>query len=157
MADTKLPVGQSAKLKPGRREHVYAIVRIDAFHRPEVPIHKKVAVTKIMHDQADAEREVQRLNALHPDGQSYYFSQVTRLEPGPAPSWQAPASPDSKRLHMVSLVVSVDEKTPRPGSTTAAIADHERTVRRLPDFAAASSEPVELVGNRVVGRDLVRS
>lgn len=79
--------------------HVYAIVRVDAFQRSDTPIQQQIAVTKVMHDQAAAEREVEWPNSFKPVKQSYYFCQTTRLE-----STSAAAPAGTGRLGPQSIV-----------------------------------------------------
>jgi len=135
MANTKLPMRKQTRLKPGLREHVYAIIRVDAFHGPEVPIQSKVAVTKVMDDQAAADAEVSRLNGLQLDGSVYYFSQVTRLEKKRAAALTAQSSPGPLRISIDFLRAN-------------------RTEDERPPFAAASSSPVQFESVTVVGKNV---
>lgn len=58
----------------------YAVVRVDAFLGEDAPVERRVTVKKIVFGRERAEREVGRLNGLHPDGSVRYFSQYTRLD-----------------------------------------------------------------------------
>jgi hypothetical protein len=67
-----------------RRQHVYAVVRIDL---PDSESVDEIAgdpalwitVKEIVPTREEADKEVQRLNALNADKGCIYFSQVTRL------------------------------------------------------------------------------
>jgi hypothetical protein len=73
-------------MKPSKRyDHVFAILRVDAFQDPDVPVNEKVSVTKIVRDAETARREVDRLNGLQQSEDVYYFFQVTRMERTAAP------------------------------------------------------------------------
>jgi hypothetical protein len=63
-------------------EHVYAIVRYDAFQADSVAIENRVTVTRVVRDEATARAEVARLNHLNRDKGCKYFWQVTRLRAG---------------------------------------------------------------------------
>jgi hypothetical protein len=68
-------------MKPNSRfDHAFVILRIDCFQGSETPLEDKVTVTKILFDGDAAEKEVERLNSLHPDSRVRYFSQLARLE-----------------------------------------------------------------------------
>ena len=74
----------SNDLKPSKRyQHIYAIVRYEADADPDVPIEFRITVKKVVVDPRHADAEVRQLNDLNRDKNSYYFSQVTRLEDVP--------------------------------------------------------------------------
>jgi hypothetical protein len=73
-----------------RHEHVYAIIRVDQFQGSETLPQDMITVTRIVHDQACAEQEVERLNHLNADLGCTYFWQITRLEQ-PLPAAQLAA------------------------------------------------------------------
>jgi hypothetical protein len=91
------------KLKSGRSEHVFAIVRVDDFQKPEVSVDKRIAITKIVFDQESAEQEVKRLNDLSAGKRVHYFSQVTRLEKS---SVAAPATLISSGPHITTAMLA---------------------------------------------------
>lgn len=70
-----------------RKEHVYAVVRLDV---PDSGSVDEIAddpapwitVKEIVLTREEADTEVQRLNALNADKGCIYFSQVTQLFPG---------------------------------------------------------------------------
>jgi hypothetical protein len=55
----------------------YAIIRIDPFQDEEM---HRVTVKRVVWDEALADREVQRLNELKDDSESFYFWQYTRVD-----------------------------------------------------------------------------
>jgi len=59
-------------------EHAFAIVRLDDFMPRDTPLENCVSIKKIVGSVDEAEREVQRLNALHQPGVRYIY-QTTRL------------------------------------------------------------------------------
>lgn len=65
--------------KKAKHRHLYAIIRVDAFHDDQIPIHQKIAVKEIVTTELAAETEVERLNALNKEKGCYYFWQTTRL------------------------------------------------------------------------------
>ena len=74
------------ELKPSPRfDHVYAIVRYDAFLDEGAPINIRVTVKKVVLDLHAAEAEVRRLNELNGGKGAHYFMQVTRIEKGVLP------------------------------------------------------------------------
>jgi hypothetical protein len=66
-----------------KRQQVYAIVRIDEFQGPNVPIERKMTVKEIVWTETAARTEVDRLNRLQSqrDVDCRYYYQATRLEP----------------------------------------------------------------------------
>src|SRR5579871_3468889 len=75
MADEKLHGKPGAKDRP-----VYAVVRVDAFHGPDVPLEHRITVKKIVCSLECAKAEVERLNELNAGKQCTYFWQYTRLD-----------------------------------------------------------------------------
>jgi hypothetical protein len=69
------------------------ILRADLFHGPNAPVETVVTPKEVVQTQELAEREVERLNALHPDGQVRYWYCPSRLYPAgrSASSTEAPA------------------------------------------------------------------
>jgi hypothetical protein len=61
------------------QKQVYAILRYDEFQDPSAPIENRVTVTRVVHDEATARAEVQRLNDLNAGKGCRYYWQVTRL------------------------------------------------------------------------------
>lgn len=61
-------------------DHVYAIVRVDAFDDANTPVEALCTVTKIVWTEEAAVTEVARLNQLNNDKGSRYFFQLSRLE-----------------------------------------------------------------------------
>ena len=76
----------SARKLPG---NVYAIVRVDDYLAPTVPIEGRVKVTSIVTDAATAKSEVERLMALNSKKGCRYFSQATRLADSAADAFHA--------------------------------------------------------------------
>ena len=67
--------------KANRRfRHVYAIVRVNGFLSPHSQIENQVTVVRVLSDPTFAQREVERLNALHGHKNVRYFAQTTRLD-----------------------------------------------------------------------------
>jgi hypothetical protein len=60
--------------------HAYAVIRLDAYLAPDVPIRERITVKKVVASQEVAEQEVARLNDLNADKGCEYFWQVTRVE-----------------------------------------------------------------------------
>jgi hypothetical protein len=60
---------------------VYAVLRYDGFHADTTPPEQLVTVKEIVETQELAEREVERLNALHDRSEIKYWWQFTRLYP----------------------------------------------------------------------------
>lgn len=61
-------------------DHVFAILRVDGFHKTETPLSDKITVMKVVFTEVRARQEVDRLNS-QADGDVEYLWQVTRLEP----------------------------------------------------------------------------
>lgn len=76
-------------------QEVYAIVRLDRFHGDEMPLEDLFTVKEIVPTVDEAEREVQRLNALKPDGGSLYFWRYSRFYPGGRELSDDPVDPAS--------------------------------------------------------------
>ena len=64
-----------------RYQHGFAIIRIDEYSDPGMPIEGRITVKKIVRTAEEAEHEVERLNQLRAGKRGRYFSQITRLEP----------------------------------------------------------------------------
>ncbi len=60
-------------------KHVFAVVRFDSFLPDSVSVEDRITIKEIVLTQVEAEREVQRLNALNGDKHSRYFWQTTRF------------------------------------------------------------------------------
>jgi|SRR5450755_4551979 hypothetical protein len=89
----------AAPLKPHKRmDHVFAIVRVDAYPGLDVPDEERITIKKILRDAEAAGREVERLNGLN-KGKARYFLQVTRLETQDCPT---PAATGLPRQHGVA-------------------------------------------------------
>jgi hypothetical protein len=58
---------------------VFVILRTDLFHAAGTPLELLVTAKQVVRSQALAEREVARLNALHPDGQVRYWCVPSRM------------------------------------------------------------------------------
>jgi len=80
-------------VKHKERDDVYAVLRADLFHDPGASLETVITVTEVVRSQDIAEREVERLNALHPDGRVRYWYRHSRLFPPgrSASSDEAPA------------------------------------------------------------------
>jgi hypothetical protein len=63
---------------------MYAILRLDNFQGPDVPVEHKITVKKIVWTEAAARAEVERLNRLQADKDCFYFQQVTHLDKRPS-------------------------------------------------------------------------
>jgi hypothetical protein len=63
--------------KPGRGEHVFVVLRRDAYVDDPVVA---ITCTKAYRRMARAEAEAGRLNALNADKQSHYFVRLVRLQ-----------------------------------------------------------------------------
>jgi hypothetical protein len=61
-------------------EHVFAVVRIDE-DLAQGGSDNANYITKVLRNQEDAEREVERLNHLNQSKGFRYFWQLTRIEP----------------------------------------------------------------------------
>lgn len=60
-------------------KQVFVILRADLFHRTAVPPEGFVRAKEVVRSLEEAEAEVARLNALHPDGAVRYWWQASRL------------------------------------------------------------------------------
>jgi hypothetical protein len=58
---------------------VYVVVRADLFHKPDVSLEELVTTKAVLRSREAANREVARLNALHPDGSVRYWCSFSRL------------------------------------------------------------------------------
>ncbi len=65
-----------------QKKEVYAVIRVDDFHDPAVPLEDKITVKEIVSSLEVADVEVARLNALNNSKESRYFWQATRLDTG---------------------------------------------------------------------------
>jgi hypothetical protein len=65
-----------------QKKEVYAVIRVDDFHDPAVPLENKITVKEIVPSLEVADAEVARLNALNNSKGSRYFWQATRLDTG---------------------------------------------------------------------------
>jgi hypothetical protein len=76
---------------PDDRVQVFVVIRADLFHDPGTPLENLISAKEVVHSQELAEREVARLNAMHPDGQVRYWYTVSRLfAPGRSASSSSP-------------------------------------------------------------------
>jgi hypothetical protein len=62
-------------------EEAFVILRADLFHEPDTPLEQLITAKEVVRSLELAEREVARLNALHPDGQVRYWLTRSRLFP----------------------------------------------------------------------------
>jgi hypothetical protein len=62
-------------------EEVFVILRADLFHRADTPLETVITAKEVVRSLELAEREVTRLNALHPDGEIRYWATPSRLFP----------------------------------------------------------------------------
>jgi hypothetical protein len=62
-------------------EEAFVILRADLFHRADVPLETRITAKEVVRSLEVAQREVTRLNALHPDGQVRYWAARSRLLP----------------------------------------------------------------------------
>ena len=65
--------------KPAKREHVYALLRLDEFHEADAPVEARVTVKKILREKQRAERELKKLNKLYANENCRYWLQETLL------------------------------------------------------------------------------
>ena len=65
--------------KPAKREHVYALLRLDEFHEADAPVEARVTVKKVLRDKQGVAREVKRLNELYANENCRYWWQETLL------------------------------------------------------------------------------
>jgi hypothetical protein len=61
------------------REDVFVVLRADLFHGADARPETLVTAKEVLVSREQAEREVERLNALHPDGQVRYWIAPSRL------------------------------------------------------------------------------
>jgi hypothetical protein len=66
---------------PKDKEHVFVILRADLFHPEGTSLETVVSPKEVVRSEELAQREVARLNALHPDGQVRYWYAISRLFP----------------------------------------------------------------------------
>jgi hypothetical protein len=59
--------------------HVYAIVRVNEFQPPTSAWDVRVTVKEVVATRDDAQREVERLNAVKRGKRCFYFWQLTRM------------------------------------------------------------------------------
>jgi hypothetical protein len=94
------------------RQEVFVVLRADLFHAPGTALEALVTAKQVVHSRELAEREVSRLNALHPDGEVRYWYTSSRLFPPglSAGSSEAPAEyaveldTRAGRLHMTDSI-----------------------------------------------------
>lgn len=67
-------------MRRDRLPRVFAVVRFDHFADLDVPLEHQFTVVRVMQEQAEASREVDRLNALNSDKDCRYYVQVTRWQ-----------------------------------------------------------------------------
>jgi hypothetical protein len=60
-------------------EQAFVILRADLFHGTDTPFETVISAKEVVRSRELAEREVARLNALHPDGQVRYWLTPSRL------------------------------------------------------------------------------
>jgi len=78
--DGEVLANWSAKRETARMKGVragFAIIRIDPYQDEE---QNRVTVKRVVWDEALADREVQRLNELKANSESFYFWQYTRVD-----------------------------------------------------------------------------
>jgi hypothetical protein len=61
------------------QKQVYAVLRYDEFQSPATPIENRISVIRVVHNEATAKAEVQRLSDLNSQKGCRYFWQATRL------------------------------------------------------------------------------
>ncbi len=66
-----------------KARHVFAVIRVDTFHRPTVEAEMAITVKEVVWTQEEAEHEVRRLNELNREKGCRYFWQLSRLAPMP--------------------------------------------------------------------------
>lgn len=84
-----------------RSDHVFAIVRYDAFDGLDVPVENRVTVKKIVLSAQEAEAEVARLNSVNQGKGCHYFFQVTRIDRGALDQVALPANQESTQAAQV--------------------------------------------------------
>jgi hypothetical protein len=63
------------------REDVYVVLRADLFHADVAALETTITAKEVLRSEEDARREVNRLNAAHPDGRVRYWYAHSRLFP----------------------------------------------------------------------------
>ena len=61
------------------REEVFVVLRADLFHGSDAAPETVVTAKEVLVSREQAESQVQRLNALHPDGRVRYWFTPSRL------------------------------------------------------------------------------
>jgi hypothetical protein len=61
------------------RNEVYVVLRADLFHSADTPLETLITAKAVLRSKDQAEQEVRRLNALHPDGRVRYWCAFSRL------------------------------------------------------------------------------
>jgi hypothetical protein len=126
-------------MEPNKRfDHVFAIIRIDEFRNPDVPVEDRVVVQKIMWNEQAAEKELDRLNNLKPGGRSRYCLQIARIE-------RAAKAVESVLLLEQTMVVRLPD-TPKQEDTKTMF-NPEIKINRLD----AVSQPPQVVFTQLVG------
>ena len=64
---------------PKDKEHVFVVLRADLFHSAGTSLETIITAKEVVRSEELAEREVARLNALHPDGKVRYWYALSRL------------------------------------------------------------------------------
>ena len=72
------------------REQLWVVLREDRFQGADAPAPTRISVKVIVDSEARASAEVDRLNALHPDGSVQYFHQLARYIPDAPSGLEAP-------------------------------------------------------------------
>ena len=67
------------------REEVFVVLRADLFHDAETPLETMITAKEVVLSREQAETEVRRLNALHPEGRVRYWFTSSRLFSDGAP------------------------------------------------------------------------
>ena len=62
-----------------RKQHVYAVIRVDGFDDPAASLEDRITVKEIVSSLEAAQGEVARLNKLNGPNRARYFWQTTRL------------------------------------------------------------------------------
>lgn len=78
-ADSSDQVIEASTSSP--HQPVFVILRADLFHSPDIELESMITAKEVVRDQTTAEREVERLNALRPDGRVRYWCAYSRLFP----------------------------------------------------------------------------
>jgi hypothetical protein len=61
------------------RDEVFVVLRADLFHERDTALETLVTAKQVLLSREQAESEVRRLNALHPDGRVHYWFTPSRL------------------------------------------------------------------------------